>query len=753
MAIAGDRRTEEYEQTAEYIRKLCEGNEDQDGDHNENLVLDSISDTLDNQLNGYSTASHMHPLLNGANMLETSLSAPQSPGVAGQMLKRTPTRSRTRATRLTKTASLAIKAASGAANGAALSAILPPGSNSKCGSANGQGHVVGEDRAHDACDACGQPGQFICCELCPRVYHFLCVNPPISAETVSKIDHWYCRQCQLVASRKRKSRAHAKNIFYPLISQMEYGNPQVFAVPEDIRRQFDGIEADIDGTFINTREDKPQRASNTSARDFSRLTDDHNETILCYRCGLSALHGPVIRCDYCPLSWHWDCLDPPLSAAPPSRKRWMCPNHADHAVRHYRRYKFRKERIVDLTALPEDARNGTVVDVVDDDPPWQQEMRDPKVRYRIPSSRIRKEFSLNAHPCRVEPLQPPGSKPLADGVDRDPHTQSVELAKAAQSQQQVLDTNVTGSSAVVAAVRDADAGAVAEWLQSIVAFQQEVARFVMALADSKDTQLGGCWPDTLAQISPDPNPKDRIALLSSVAAQLLTAEPADSAASSQREDKSEAESESATKDGFTACEAANEHNVLIDAGLSDSLSLQETAVSALEELTGQNAACVDVSGDALLDEHDNGDEEGGKRNRTMLREYGVSSSDLVDALNRLLDNWSAELVSAASVDRGQGWRELGDGRNKRKARAMSLDSSDAGCQPVSEPAKHQRLDGPDSKTMDPVNALHNGAHQEPLEPQKDDVEPASSAAKAHSLVGALLKTKGADALLSFLLSS
>ncbi|KAJ1851244.1 hypothetical protein LPJ57_007880, partial [Coemansia sp. RSA 486] len=179
----------------------------------------------------------------------------------------------------------------------------------------------------------------------------------------------------------------------------------------------------------------------------------------------------------------------------------------------------------------------------------------------------------------------------------------------------------------------------------------------------------------------------------------------------------------------------------------------ETAVSALEELTGQNAACVDVSGDALLDEHDNGDEEGGKRNRTMLREYGVSSSDLVDALNRLLDNWSAELVSAASVDRGQGWRELGDGRNKRKARAMSLDSSDAGCQPVSEPAKHQRLDGPDSKTMDPVNALHNGAHQEPLEPQKDDVEPASSAAKAHSLVGALLKTKGADALLSFLLSS
>ncbi|KAJ1807060.1 hypothetical protein LPJ75_004895, partial [Coemansia sp. RSA 2598] len=397
MVIAGDQTADEYERTAEYIRRLCEGDEDFAGDRNGHLALDAISETLDRQLNGMEFspgAIDAHPLLSGAaTLIETSLSAPQSPGAAGRILPRTPTRSRTRAARLTKTTSPAIKTAA--------SAILLSGNETKCqangnggkkgniggdGCKNGQSHAASDDRAHDACDACGQPGQFICCELCPRVFHFLCVNPPITAEAVSKIDHWYCRKCQHVVNRKRKSRAHAKNIFYPLISEMEFKNPMVFAVPEEIRRQFDGIEADVDGTFINTREEKPLRASSgTTGRDFTRLVDENNETILCYRCGLSALHGLIIKCDYCPLSWHWDCLDPPLSAAPPTRKRWMCPNHADHALRHYRRYKFRKERIVDLTGLPEDSRNGAVVDVIDDDPPWQQEMRDPKVKYRISS--------------------------------------------------------------------------------------------------------------------------------------------------------------------------------------------------------------------------------------------------------------------------------------------------------------------------------------------------------------------------------
>ncbi|KAJ2884261.1 hypothetical protein IWW38_005447, partial [Coemansia aciculifera] len=281
----------------------------------------------------------------------------------------------------------------------------------------------------------------------------------MSQEEVSKIDHWYCRACQHLVTRKRKSRAHAKNIFYPLISDLEFMNARTFSVPEDIRRQFDGIEADIDGTFINTREERPQRVNMGPAnRDFARLVDDHNTPIMCYRCGLSALHGPVVRCDYCPLNWHWDCLDPPLSSAPPPHRRWMCPNHADHVMP--RRHKFRKERIVDLTDAPETARNSGIVDIVDDDPPWH-ELFDPKVKYRLTTTRIRNEFTKRASACRIftTPTQP------SQASVSDQCTENTELL--------AIDTEDDDAANAIPADSPA-----AEWLLAIADFQKGVARYI-----------------------------------------------------------------------------------------------------------------------------------------------------------------------------------------------------------------------------------------------------------------------------------
>ncbi|KAG8907169.1 hypothetical protein FRB99_005141 [Tulasnella sp. 403] len=40
----------------------------------------------------------------------------------------------------------------------------------------------------------------------------------------------------------------------------------------------------------------------------------------------------MLSCDYCLLSWHLDCLDPPLVCLPPPHKKWMCPNHAEHVL-------------------------------------------------------------------------------------------------------------------------------------------------------------------------------------------------------------------------------------------------------------------------------------------------------------------------------------------------------------------------------------------------------------------------------------
>ncbi|KAJ2000726.1 hypothetical protein GGI04_004039 [Coemansia thaxteri] len=318
----------------------------------------------------------------------------------------------------------------------------------------------------------------------------------MSQEEVSKIGHWYCRACQHLVTRKRKSRAFAKNIFYPLISDLEFKNARTFSVPEDIRRQFDGIEADIDGTFINTREDRPLRANMGPAnRDFFRLVDDHNEPIMCYRCGISALHGPIVRCDYCPLNWHWDCLDPPLSSAPPSRRRWMCPNHVDHVMP--RRHKFRKERIVDLTDAPDTARNSGIVDIVDDDPPWH-ELFDPKIKYRLTSSRIRQEFSKNAVVCPslFEPALP---------------TQTLVAKSSLESSETLLAAGPSSEDVFGGTCNQRTPAA--EWLLAMTEFQKDVVRYIAA-PDGRAALYNACREKSLGD--------DRIALLSKAASQVLT---------------------------------------------------------------------------------------------------------------------------------------------------------------------------------------------------------------------------------------
>jgi hypothetical protein len=65
--------------------------------------------------------------------------------------------------------------------------------------------------------------------------------------------------------------------------------------------------------------------------DTLKLKDKAGNAILCHHCGKSAVNGQrIISCDFCPLSWHLDCIGPmPMPNPPPTQKKWMCPAHAD----------------------------------------------------------------------------------------------------------------------------------------------------------------------------------------------------------------------------------------------------------------------------------------------------------------------------------------------------------------------------------------------------------------------------------------
>lgn len=59
--------------------------------------------------------------------------------------------------------------------------------------------------------------------------------------------------------------------------------------------------------------------------------DDRSPAYLtyCYKCHQSCQKAPLIKCDFCPLAFHADCLDPPLTTLHSSTS-WMCPVHPHH---------------------------------------------------------------------------------------------------------------------------------------------------------------------------------------------------------------------------------------------------------------------------------------------------------------------------------------------------------------------------------------------------------------------------------------
>ncbi|XP_028855850.1 PHD finger protein 12 isoform X2 [Denticeps clupeoides] len=49
---------------------------------------------------------------------------------------------------------------------------------------------------------------------------------------------------------------------------------------------------------------------------------------VCFACNRGCRMAPLIQCDFCPLLFHLDCVEPPLSTMPTGK--WMCPKHTEY---------------------------------------------------------------------------------------------------------------------------------------------------------------------------------------------------------------------------------------------------------------------------------------------------------------------------------------------------------------------------------------------------------------------------------------
>lgn len=200
----------------------------------------------------------------------------------------------------------------------------------------------------DYCASCGLPGIFICCETCPKLFHFTCADPPL-AEVPD--DDWFCHECW--ATAHPETIPAAKGIFGPLINQLARRNPVAFALPRNVRQDtFLGVRTGDSGDYeddstkpelVMSRFDRNQikGCNRDDLLEIDGLYDINGAPYLCHKCGgLGLDHRQLVHCDHCPLVWHLDCLPYAMCSAKHMGQKWRCPNHVEDLLpRSYSNYR------------------------------------------------------------------------------------------------------------------------------------------------------------------------------------------------------------------------------------------------------------------------------------------------------------------------------------------------------------------------------------------------------------------------------
>lgn len=279
----------------------------------------------------------------------------------------------------------------------------------------------------------------LCCDGCDRSFHFTCLDPPLEEETADD-ESWLCYVCH--ASRSPPAKP-SQGLFSDLLYLLEKKNPTAFFLPDRIRDFFDTVRTGEDGEYVDAQLMKARSVSQPyrywsedsqcsyrkksdnilksdveEVPDFKKLCDEKGNAILCYACGKSSLdHRDIVPCDYCPLHWHLDCVNPPL-ANPPNRgihpklrTTWMCPNHIDHDLRNLdpieqtgvrlegpgRTHRVRrpKKPTIVATSLRRGFRNNGLIEIESessDDSGFEEDEDLAGAVYRIPARGIKLDF-------------------------------------------------------------------------------------------------------------------------------------------------------------------------------------------------------------------------------------------------------------------------------------------------------------------------------------------------------------------------
>ncbi|XP_020294900.1 PHD finger protein 12-like isoform X2 [Pseudomyrmex gracilis] len=171
------------------------------------------------------------------------------------------------------------------------------------------------------CDVCGEDEKLAYCDTCSVSYHVQCHYPAIDLKDIST-EEQVCRVC--FAREKEIWNEEKEN-------KEEISALELLAVAASVIKSKDLESSEL--PVMSSESDRVKHEADETVE--KSYTLDNNSASLparsCSQCGRTCRKVPLIACDYCPLYFHQDCLDPPLTTFPIGK--WMCPNHPDHLIK------------------------------------------------------------------------------------------------------------------------------------------------------------------------------------------------------------------------------------------------------------------------------------------------------------------------------------------------------------------------------------------------------------------------------------
>ncbi|KAI6653691.1 PHD finger protein 12-like [Oopsacas minuta] len=189
---------------------------------------------------------------------------------------------------------------------------------------------------HEFCSSCKEGGDLLCCDSCPSAFHFYCHDPPVDPDELPE-GEWKCRKCRNI-NEPNKFRGILKDMAHTLSKS----NSTQFSLPPSYAKN----------TIFPGDKRETAKMANGQLSTMPPLDKrDLEMREFCFYCNKTSQTGPTVLCDFCPLMFHLDCLDPPLTNAP--TRLWMCPCHPHHDIENFQHPRVTKRmEVMDMMKQP-----------------------------------------------------------------------------------------------------------------------------------------------------------------------------------------------------------------------------------------------------------------------------------------------------------------------------------------------------------------------------------------------------------------